>query len=29
LVATFGDPHNAAGGGYPSRGFRVYELPAA
>jgi hypothetical protein len=28
LVATFGDPHDAAGGGYPSRGFQVYQLPA-
>jgi hypothetical protein len=26
LVATFGNPRDAAGGGYPSRGFRVYEL---
>jgi 4-amino-4-deoxy-L-arabinose transferase-like glycosyltransferase len=28
LVATFGNPHDAAGGGYPSRGFQVYQLPA-
>ena len=28
LVATFGSPHDAAGGGYPSRGFQVYQLPA-
>jgi hypothetical protein len=26
LAATFGDPRDEAGGGYPSRGFQVYEL---
>jgi hypothetical protein len=25
-TAAIGDPREAAGGGYPSRGFRVYEL---
>lgn len=29
LVKTIGDPRDAAGGGIPSRSFRIYELPAS